>query len=601
MRGSGGFNSLVRLMSHSWRMGSRFIQYAVAAMVGLLLSLMLASGALGREAIAEYPSSCRAYGDGSESLGTLARSVRRWQCGGGPYSLHAERVYLKFDLAREGPLPRYLITRRAALRAIHYIALDDDGRGREVRVMPERWQNSRADGMFRVPLTQIDVRTQQVIIAFDGVSHDMTLESTRLVPFDPADGADQTRKLLILAALCGILATPLIFNVAFYRVLREPFVLWHSSLVITLLATVLVSSGLLASLIDVPVMTLSAMATMVFGLSVASGSMFTYSFVEQGRMHPMLRRALLWSALAAVALSAFHAAFPFVARPVQSPIYTAAFLPILLIFLLALVDALRRGSRAAKFQAVGWSPMVIVGLIRLVTGLVPSLSNHDALLLFYVACVLEVLSTAMGVADRFMSLKDQRDRARTEAEVLERLAERDPLTGLFNRRAMEGRFDEMVADGFTSMAVLDLDYFKTINDLYGHGVGDAVLKAAADALQPNQDVQAYRIGGEEFLLLLRGEDAIEQAERRRREISAVVGRAKLSMAQRVTASMGMIHMTAGPSGRVDFTEAFERADKLLYEAKITGRDRAMTDAATMAVKPQPELEVRSQAGCEVAA
>src|SRR5690606_16786960 len=119
--------------------------------------------------------------------------------------------------------------------------------------------------------------------------------------------------------------------------------------------------------------------------------------------------------------------------------------PVLLVYLAALVDALRKGSRAARFQAVGWTPLVAVCLVRLVSGLVPSIPNTDAMLLFYAGCVVEVLATTLGVADRFMIIRDQRDFARTEARVLERLSERDALTGLMNRRVIEDRFGRLRA------------------------------------------------------------------------------------------------------------------------------------------------------------
>src|SRR3569833_644375 len=78
-----------------------------------------------------------------------------------------------------------------------------------------------------------------------------------------------------------------------------------------------------------------------------------------------------------------------------------------------------------------------------------------------------------------MAIKDQRDRARTEAGVLERLTERDALTGLFNRRVIEGRFIQLRGEGFTTLALLDLDHFKAVNDVFGHAVGDQVLQSVA--------------------------------------------------------------------------------------------------------------------------
>lgn len=251
--------------------------------------------------------------------------------------------------------------------------------------------------------------------------------------------------------------------------------------------------------------------------------------------------------------------------------YTAAFAPVVVIFILSVADALRRGSRAAKFQAVGYMPMILAGSVRLVTGVVPWLQSNDAMLLFYVGCACEVLFTTLGVADRFMTIKRQRDSARFEADVLERLSERDALTGLMNRRAIEQNFEKFRAEGYRALAVLDLDHFKAINDVHGHVVGDAVLKAVAEALQADPQVHAFRLGGEEFVLLMRGEDAQAQAERRRQAIPAVVANAVPGIGRPVTASMGMTD--ASPNADADFAELYEQADRLLYNAKLAGRNR----------------------------
>jgi diguanylate cyclase (GGDEF)-like protein len=260
-----------------------------------------------------------------------------------------------------------------------------------------------------------------------------------------------------------------------------------------------------------------------------------------------------------------------VGRSIQSTLYTAAFAPVIVIFIVSVADALRRGSRAAKFQAVGYTPMVLAGLVRLVTGVVPWLQSNDAMLLVYVGCLCEVLFTTLGVADRFMAIKRQRDHARFEADMLEHLSERDALTGLLNRRAIEQNFEKFHAEGYRTLAVLDLDHFKAINDVHGHVVGDAVLKAVAEALQADPQVQAFRLGGEEFLLLVRGEDAQAQAERRRQAIPAIVANAVPSLGRHVTASMGVAD--ASPNADSEFAELYEQADALLYNAKLSGRNR----------------------------
>jgi diguanylate cyclase (GGDEF)-like protein len=551
-----------------------WIDLRKALLTTVLSLIMLASLHVGSLPAAEstgIKSTCWTSSDLSDDMAAIVHSAARWTCGDPTYSLEGERVFLRFDVCPSDALPHYIFSRASAFEAVHLFAIDRDDAIRQTSLRANDLPSSLRGGYFKAPLPDVTRDTQRVVVAFDLPSHRMTLERAYLSPADLALGPDFLRSTLILAMLAGMLSMPLIFNAAFYRILREPFVLWHSALTISLLVTILISSSLAVILFDPQAMTLSWMTTVVFGLTVASGAMFTHSFIEPGRMHPLLRRALVYCAAWAIFLSAFHAAFPFVARPIQSPVYTAAFAPVLAVFMLSVADALRRGSRAAKFQAVGYIPIIGAGVVRLVTGVIPGLESNDAMLLFYMGCACEVLFTTLGVADRFMTIKRQRDNARVEADVLKRLSERDALTGLFNRRAIEQNFDRYRAEGYRALAVLDLDHFKAINDVHGHGIGDAVLKTVAEVLQTDLQVQAFRLGGEEFVLLVRGEDAQLRAERRRQAIPAAVANAVPGLGRPVTASMGIIH--SPPDDDLGFAELYGEADKLLYDAKLSGRNR----------------------------
>ena len=101
----------------------------------------------------------------------------------------------------------------------------------------------------------------------------------------------------------------------------------------------------------------------------------------------------------------------------------------------------------------------------------------------------------------------------------------------------------------------------------------------ARALQPGQHARAYRLGGEEFVLLLRGEDAETQAELRRQAIPAIVAHTVPGLGRPVTASMGLTDL----AGSEDFAAIYERADKLLYEAKSAGRNRTRGGCVGVAV------------------
>lgn len=524
-------------------------------------------------------SSCWASGDLTEDLARVARSAPRWTCAPAPPSLDAERVMLRFDVAGARPLPRYFLSRRSALEGVHLLAVDRGGHVRRHDVAAAALASSMAGGYFKAPLPEVTPETRWVIAALDRPSHRMLLERAYLAPADAGDGIAGMRFLLILAGLGGMLTMPLLFNAAFYRALREPFVLWHSALALSLLVTIFVSSGLSVLFFDPPAMTLSWMTAVVFGMTIASGIMFTHSFIEPGAMSMRLRRLLPFCAGWAMLLGLFHAAFPLVARPWQASLYTAGFAPVLIVFVAAMANALNKGSRAAKFQVIGYLPMVLVALIRLVTGVMPWSHSSDAMILFYLGCVSEVLFTTLGMADRLVTMKRERDRACVEIDILERLSETDALTGLLNRRAIERQFEQLRADGFTTLAVVDLDDFKTINDENGHAVGDAVLKAVAIALQAGPDVRAFRFGGEEFVLLLRGHDADMRAELRRTAIPAAVARGVPELGRAVTASMGVTSL----SREEGFTIPYERADQLLYAAKNAGKDRMRT---TLAMAPK---------------
>lgn len=524
---------------------------------------------------------CFASGTRDESLAALAAAPTRWECGKPKYRLSGERAFLRFSLDPARLPPRYLVAVRSAMAAIHVLAIDADGATRELTYTSDQLTPAYINGFFKVALPAIGPQTRTVVVAFDLPTSRMTLGQARLTVDDPGDTPAGRRLLILLAALCGMLVMPLMFNAAFYRILRERFVLWHSALVIALLLTILSKSGLSRELVDLPVMTLNSLNTLIAGLSVACGLMFAHTFIEPGKLHPAIRRALPWAAGWAMLISAAHAAFPFALRPLQSDLYYIAYLPVLALLLWTLADALYRGSRAAKFQAVGWTPLLTVGAIRIVTGLVPTLTTTDAMPLFYFGCVFEVLATTLGVADRFMAIKDQRDRARTEARMLERLTERDALTGLFNRRVIEGRFAQLRGEGFTTLALLDLDHFKAVNDVFGHAVGDRVLQSVAAALEPDEDTLVLRMGGEEFLLLLRGRNAVQRAEARRQAITARVARDIEGLDRPQTASMGLVDVPRDAVAVIGFGELYARADQLLYDAKQAGRNRTISERMTL--------------------
>lgn len=158
---------------------------------------------------------------------------------------------------------------------------------------------------------------------------------------------------------------------------------------------------------------------------------------------------------------------------------------------------------------------------------------------------------------------------------LEHLATIDPLTGVKNRRSMDEELQLAVVSSARNgvsyaLVLLDLDHFKSINDEYGHGVGDAVLVELVAVIEQNTRRldQLFRYGGEEFVLLLPGVDEVG-LRTVMRNLQQVLRKYLKHPGGQVTASFGVARLKPGES--VDSWLA--RADGALYQAKETGRDK----------------------------
>lgn len=169
---------------------------------------------------------------------------------------------------------------------------------------------------------------------------------------------------------------------------------------------------------------------------------------------------------------------------------------------------------------------------------------------------------------------------------LQRLTNVDGLTGLSNRRYFDEYFDTewrhaMRVREPISLLMIDIDHFKQYNDNYGHLAGDEVLKTVAQAVrgtfQRPKDL-AVRLGGEEFAVVLpqtSGEDAAVMAERTVRAVAALrVPHGASSAADHVTISVGAA--TCIPQQDQQPLSLVENADKAMYEAKKSGRNRAVS-------------------------
>jgi diguanylate cyclase (GGDEF)-like protein len=159
----------------------------------------------------------------------------------------------------------------------------------------------------------------------------------------------------------------------------------------------------------------------------------------------------------------------------------------------------------------------------------------------------------------------------------------DALTTLLNRRALMQRVTQLEqqsarTDEPIGLALVDLDLFKSVNDRYGHATGDAVLAHIGSVLR--QELRAYdlayRLGGEEFVVLMPGA-TLADMEQRAEDIRRAIERASIDGVS-VTASVGITASAPGELFR--WSEHFERADRAVYGAKRAGRNRVATGIAT---------------------
>jgi len=167
-------------------------------------------------------------------------------------------------------------------------------------------------------------------------------------------------------------------------------------------------------------------------------------------------------------------------------------------------------------------------------------------------------------------------------ERVEELAMQDPLTGLGNRRAFSLFLNREVRNSNRNrlpigLALIDVDYFKSFNDEFGHAAGDQCLTNVGQVLLAHSrrpDDLAARIGGDEFALILRNTDLdnlqkiADSVLKRVRDLKMILGDSR-----QITVSIGLLSVVPHDQQNVDLL--FDEADKALYRAKSAGRNQAM--------------------------
>ncbi len=198
----------------------------------------------------------------------------------------------------------------------------------------------------------------------------------------------------------------------------------------------------------------------------------------------------------------------------------------------------------------------------------------------WIACTATAMSGEDGVVDRvLLQVQDVSDR-RAYEQRLQHLASHDPLTGLLNRRAFAEELERHVVRVQRSgsrgvLLMLDLDHFKTVNDLFGHGAGDRLIIEVAHRLKARlrSSDTLCRLGGDEFAVLLPDADPREgeHVAAGLLETVRLAGIPDVPTPRRTTASIGLVHVAQAENLAAE--GLLVNADLALYDAKDAGRDR----------------------------
>ncbi|WP_105618901.1 diguanylate cyclase domain-containing protein [Vallitalea okinawensis] len=164
----------------------------------------------------------------------------------------------------------------------------------------------------------------------------------------------------------------------------------------------------------------------------------------------------------------------------------------------------------------------------------------------------------------------------TKSKQLNRLSTRDPLTNLYNRRALQDKVHNMTSER-VAMLFIDIDYFKEYNDYYGHLKGDECIQTVANVLQEVLDQEDFiaRYGGDEFIIVLKdatSRSLMKSANAVKEKMDQLkIGHKNSKITNHVTLSIGAANMQLTEESSID--DILHITDKALYEAKARGRNQ----------------------------
>lgn len=557
-----------------------------------LLALLWGLSAEAR-AVNAKPASCYAVTDRAAADSIL--SSLRFSCTGTPRDYRRGSLWITVRLDRLPLDPRDLAL------LIHQSRFDRLAVGFTYADGTMRWQEVsggrfgahwRAGGQIlfeapeeATPVTAVTMRLDR-LAAYE-------LVHARLMPRGEAAMQAMGLAAAVGAALM-LLLIGAVYTLSLAIAVRRPYLGWHGAWAVCMLLWGLVWSQF--HLLLLPGMAGSASAqlcTFLSCLAVTLATMSALTSFATGLVPRALKRVTLVLG-GAVAIAGVPIAL---VRGGDLMMLGAALGYLIVADLLAVSAcvalAWRRGAREARDFAAAWSvPMATLASIQFVD-IDDSFWGGGSKLVILLAATWQTLWLVIAVTRRLGRLRIERDRARAGEVQAYELARRDSLTGLRNRRGFVESVAPLLnrarADGLpAALLLVDIDRFKSINDMHGHEAGDAVLNRVGRRIASWEGAMCTvgRIGGEEFALLSIG---LEGAVLERFAESVRAGIADCDHSDRiggkaVTASIGV----AETHPAAEFGLLFKLADEALYDAKRGGRNQVVLRRLLLEEPARPE-------------
>ena len=389
----------------------------------------------------------------------------------------------------------------------------------------------------------------------------------------------QQRTHLAQGGYYGIILAAALLNLFLFLYLRESLYFWYVASTLSLAAHFLFSTTMIFRLWPGCWFGIESNLPLFFlSVSTFTALLFTRSFLLTATATPRLDRVMIGvAALAGVSVLMC----PFVPASTVS-----RYIQVLSLFAPALLIGMaiyrwRQGFSPARIFVLSWSVYIASALVYGMTFRGPIPAYPWTMASLQIGAVFEAALLTLAIADRFQTLRREREAMVREERKLRQLAATDGLTSLFNARHFHAAIEESIASCIAmeqpiSLLFLDVDHFKNFNDRYGHPQGDEVLRRMGRVIRDSLrggDIPC-RYGGEEFAVILPGtgiDGALMVAERIRTGISAVPFEPPDHEPVTVTVSVGVAQHGQGELA----PRLVERADQALYRAKAGGRDRSV--------------------------